>query len=252
MPPLALEKSGSDRRPVPRYMQLAATLREAILAGEYEAHFPTEGELCRIHGLSRFTVREALRRLQSEGLISRRRGSGTSVQPAIARDGALRQPLSNVDEILQYARDTSIIYDGPERVKLPRKVLDQIEDDARGPWLKYSGVRQAASDPLPIGFTEAYVIDALAEAMEGFDPSTSTIFRHLEDREGVVVQRVTQDIQAIAASIPVAQKLRIPRRAACLRILRCYYDQTGRLFELAVNYHPGNRFAYTMHIDVDA
>lgn len=251
MPQQLLDKSRSNRKPVPRHMQLTATLREAILAGEYEKSFPTEGELCRIHGLSRFTVREALRRLQSEGLISRRRGSGTIVQPATARDGALRQPLSNVDEILQYARDTSIIYDKPEQVKLPRKVLDQIDGDVRGQWLKYSGIRQAASDPLPIGFTEAYVIEALAGAMEGFDPSSSTIFRHLEDREGVVVQRVTQDIQAIAAPIPVAQKLGIPRRAACLRILRCYYDRSGRLFELAVNYHPGNRFAYTMHIDVD-
>ena len=37
----------------------------------------------------------------------------------------------------------------------------------------------------------------------------------------------------------------------CLRILRCYHDQDGRMFEMSVSHHPGDRFAYSMHIDVE-
>ncbi|MCH5194305.1 MAG: GntR family transcriptional regulator [Oscillospiraceae bacterium] len=42
--------------------------------------FPSENELCGIHGVSRQTVRQALLHLESEGVISRVRGSGTFVK----------------------------------------------------------------------------------------------------------------------------------------------------------------------------
>ena len=74
----------------PRYLQLAGELRDAILTGAFAdgKPFPTETALCTKYDVSRFTVREALRRLEVEGLIERRRGSGTTVQPAAARGGA--------------------------------------------------------------------------------------------------------------------------------------------------------------------
>ena len=49
---------------IPRYMQVAAELRQAILAGQFAKGkpFPTETALCREYDVSRFTVREALKR----------------------------------------------------------------------------------------------------------------------------------------------------------------------------------------------
>ena len=99
------------KKRTPRYIQVAGELREAIIKGTYEVgrQFPTETALCRQYNISRFTVREALKKLQSEGLIERKRGSGTVVQPASARGGALHQPLSNVGELLQYARNSEVL-----------------------------------------------------------------------------------------------------------------------------------------------
>ena len=76
---------------------LAAHLRETILRGELAegSPLPTERELSERSGLSRASVREALRILESEGLIQTRpgRGGGASVkQPtadAIARSVGL-------------------------------------------------------------------------------------------------------------------------------------------------------------------
>ena len=121
----------------PRYQELAEALRAEILRGDFKSDaFPTEAELCKRFSVSRFTVREALRALQVDGLISRRRGSGTHVQAAAARGGALHQPLSNVAEILQYARDTTASYDNLGEGPLPSNVAEQIGIVSGGRWTR--------------------------------------------------------------------------------------------------------------------
>ncbi|MEV0973536.1 FadR/GntR family transcriptional regulator [Microtetraspora glauca] len=66
----------TDRVLAPAYQDLADRLREQILAGELQPgdRLPVEPELCAIYGVSRSTVREALRVLSSERLLVTRRG----------------------------------------------------------------------------------------------------------------------------------------------------------------------------------
>lgn len=237
----------------PRYVELADLLRAEVMDGRYKGGdgFPTEAILCEQHNVSRFTVREALRKLQSEGLIKRRRGSGTVVQPASARAGALHQPLSNVDEILQFARDTRFRFIARERTKLPKKYGDQLGIATSGTWFHFGGLRTQTDDGLPIALTDAYVHHDLAEAAQKVESGKGTIFKQLEEHGGVSVAKVTQDIQAVAATAAIAEQLKIQRRSPCLRIMRCYIDENDRVFEISISHHPGDRFAYAMHIEVD-
>ena len=62
---------------------------------------------------------------------------------------------------------------------------------------------------------------------------------------------MTQDIQAVPASAAAASALGVARRSACLRIVRCYLDASARILEISVSVHPGDRFAYAMHIEVE-
>jgi len=243
----------AEQRETPRYLQLASELRGEILSGKFAARdlFPTENELCQRYGVSRFTVREALRRLQNEGLIARRRGSGTTVQPAAARGGTLHQPLSNVGEILQYARGSRVTYERANAAPLPRRIAEQIDVDVGGHWLLLRGVRRREGDALPIAATDAYFHGSLADAVTRFDLEANTLFGQVEQLAGISVGRVTQDIQAVGAGAEVAEVLGIPRRAPVLRILRCYFDGAGRIFEISLSHHPGDRFAYSMHMDLD-
>jgi DNA-binding GntR family transcriptional regulator len=206
--------------------------------------------LCRVYNVSRFTVREALRTLQQEGLISRRRGSGTVVKPAAARGGALHQPLSNVGEILQYARGTNVRFEQLDAGPVPVRYAEQLEVDVSGDWLRLHGVRRD-SGQIPIANTEVFIHPSLADAVAELNPDRSTIFQQIEDKYGVRVARVTQDIQAVPAPKPIAARLGVPQRSSCLRVLRCYYDDADFLFELSASHHPGDRFAYSMHIEVE-
>lgn len=236
----------------PRYVELADDLRGQILGGALAADgFPTESVLCARYEVSRFTVREALRTLQGEGLIQRKRGSGTVIRPAAARGGALHQPLSNVAEILQYARDSSFAFARDGAVPLPRTIAEQAGIASGGRWPRFRGLRTRAGEAGPIAVTDAYVHPDLAAAADRIDTAADTIFRQLERFARVRIAHITQDIQAVPASADIAAALKVARRSACLRILRCYVDEDGRVIEISASHHPGNRFAYNMHIEVE-
>lgn len=66
---------------VPKYRQVAESLRTAILSGDYETgtKLPSETQLIDLYGASRTTVRQALALLNNEGLTEARKGSGVWV-----------------------------------------------------------------------------------------------------------------------------------------------------------------------------
>ena len=249
MPTAAARAARGPRQP--RYLQLADQLRTDIARGEFPDGFPTESALCLRFACSRFTVREALRTLTAEGLIERKRGSGTVVQPPAARGGALHQPLSNLDELLQYARDSRFAFERLAEGGLPRVLAEQLGLVAGGRWFRFRGVRLPARGEDAIAVTDAYLHGDLAGIVDRIAPHQGPIFRQIERLDGLRVARVTQDIQACPAGADVAIALGIARRVPCLRILRCYYDADGRLFEISASHHPGDRFAYAMHIEVE-
>lgn len=85
LPPVARLTTGTD---LPT--RLASDLRERLARDEWAAgdKLPTEGELCVQYGVSRATVRQALRSLGSDGLIVVRQGRGSFVsENAMIRAG---------------------------------------------------------------------------------------------------------------------------------------------------------------------
>jgi GntR family transcriptional regulator len=74
--------------PLPLWAQVLADLRAKMAGGEFRDRFPTDDELATAYGVSRQTVREAVRRLQGEGLVERSRGRGSTLATPV-----LEQPL---------------------------------------------------------------------------------------------------------------------------------------------------------------
>ena len=65
----------------PLYEQLAQILRAAIEDGTYTVRLPAEPDLIARYGVSRETIRRAVRILASEGLVRISTGRGTYVIP---------------------------------------------------------------------------------------------------------------------------------------------------------------------------
>ena len=64
---------------MPLWAQVLDDLRRRLDGGEFTAEFPTDNDLIGQYHVSRHTVREAVRHLQDEGIVSRERGRGTFV-----------------------------------------------------------------------------------------------------------------------------------------------------------------------------
>lgn len=80
---------------------VADSLRARIRQGEWpvSALLPNETDLCGAYGVSRSTVREAMRTLQAEGLLARRRGAGTVVTaPAGAARAFVGLVVAHLDD----------------------------------------------------------------------------------------------------------------------------------------------------------
>ena len=73
----------------PLYVQIKNMLARRILDGEYAPHerLPSEAELIKVFGVSRITVRQALRDLHGDGLVFSVQGKGTFVaKPKAVQD----------------------------------------------------------------------------------------------------------------------------------------------------------------------
>lgn len=70
-------------RKLPLWYQVSQSLRASILGRSPEAslRLPTEEQLAAHYGVSVLTMRQALKELEEEGLISRHRRRGTFIEP---------------------------------------------------------------------------------------------------------------------------------------------------------------------------
>lgn len=90
---------------LPRYLEIAAALRRQLASGRWQAgdRLPTIAEFAREFAVTPVTAREAVKLIESQGMVECRRGSGTYVStPALSLHSlTLRPDLSSVGEQLR-------------------------------------------------------------------------------------------------------------------------------------------------------
>lgn len=83
-------------RSTPLWRTVLDDLVRRLEMGEFDTRFPTDRELMETYGVSRHTVREAVRLLQDAGRVSRHPGKGSRVET-----GAFLQPLGTVYSLFE-------------------------------------------------------------------------------------------------------------------------------------------------------
>ncbi len=239
-------KNGSARRAAqPRYQRVADDLTKRIGSGKYPVggYLPTEMELCRHYGISRHTVREALRQLRDAGLISRRRRIGTEVVARTPKAN-YRQPTNSIDDLLQYAEETQLSILETKEVDCDAALAELLECGEGERWLRVNSLRAVPGDARPVCMTTAYIDLRFPDLEKNLEQLSGPISAMLEREYGIRIARIEQSIQAVRLGKRQAKLLRAMDGGPALRAIRRYYDRTGRLIELSNAIHPGERFTY--------
>jgi DNA-binding FadR family transcriptional regulator len=208
---------------------LAAILRDSILSGEIArgTAFPPERALVEQSGLSRATVREALRILETEGLVVSRpgRNGGARVQPhndnGVAR--AVQVFIRGLRADGATLRETREVLEGATaRLAAERRTASDLAEIAA------IGARlEAAIDDLP-ALTEENARWHIAVAEAGHNPLLTAFMKSIaaaishpdaplsRDGRASLIKAHRRVVEAIAARDPDAAERRM------LRHLRAY------------------------------
>ena len=233
----------------PRYMQIARDLRRAIAEGRYPlgAQLPTEHELCDQLGVSRFTIREAIRILSTAGLVHRKPRSGTVVA-AMPDDTRYTHGIGSLRDLFQYAQTTHFHYVYIGRVGLSRAQARIVSAPAGEEWIHAVALRRETAGGKPFGVTRLYLNPALKGIEKALRGSSGPVYALIERDFGVRIDRVEQVITAIALDEHDAANLGVAAGTPGLSIRRSYFDEQDRLVELADTVHPTDRFTYRMEL----
>lgn len=234
----------ADAKPnLPRYQEVRRELMDEILGGRYEvgAAFPTDHELCARFDVSRHTVREALRELQREGLITRQQGFGTTVVATALRRKPYVLSLTTIDDIRIDANEMRFAIDFKGIVKLGPELAIPAGREEGERWLRVAGLRQRAGESGPHCWAEVLISPRYASIRNELDGSRP-IYLLIGDRFGVDPKTIHQVITGYRMPPSVSQALGVSGGAAGILVRRTYVDDTGEPYEIALSLYPAEGF----------
>lgn len=233
-----------------RYLQVARTLRKEIVEGVYPvgSQLPTEHELCERFAVSRYTIREALRRLREDNLVSSRPRTGTLVVPRPSSDSYVQHVMS-INDLLAFATGTRFAIESIAMVTVDDELAARTGLTSGEQWLTVRGFRRdkgAESSESALCRTEYYINRAFAGVGRLLQRHEGPIFPLIEDLFGLSIVEVHQEIAAVLISPALADGLDVESRTPALQVHRTYTTSDGQVAQVTINTHPASRFRHSM------
>ncbi|URN17885.1 MULTISPECIES: GntR family transcriptional regulator [Streptomyces] len=237
-------------RKLPLWYQVSQSLRASILGRSPDAplRLPTEEQLAAHYGVSVLTMRQALKELEQEGLISRHRRRGTFIEPG-ARRSAPRRVLGSVDAIVaqQSGERTTVLGYGAAAV--PGELAEHFPDVAQV--VTYRRLRRDVETGEPTNWAENAVRPELADRIDVADLERWPMTKVLRDAVGVRISRITDTVEARLADPVTAELLEVPLLSPILHYTGVTYDEDGRAVDVARIRYRGDRFSFTVTVEAD-
>ncbi|MFG2095229.1 GntR family transcriptional regulator [Streptomyces sp. NPDC048612] len=235
-------------RKLPLWYQVSQSLRASILGRSPEAplRLPTEDALAAHYGVSVLTMRQALKELETEGLISRHRRRGTFIEPS-ARRGAPVRLLGSVDAIVaqQSGMSTELLAHGPTPV--PSELAEFFPDltEVTG----FTRLRSDEETGEPTNHARNYVRPEIAGRIDPADLLRWPMTKVLRDAVGVRISRITDTVEARLADPDTARLLQVPLLSPILHYTGITYDEDGCAVDVARIHYRGDRFSFTVTLE---
>ena len=232
-----------------RYVMVAHAIKERIIGGEYGigASLPAERELSQSYGVSRQTVRAALRLLREERLVSSRQGAGTTV--AMPRSSeAFRLAANSIDDLVAYSAQmyTEVRSTGTERVE--GRAAARLGIAPGHDWFVIRGLVRYRRRPTPVCWSQYYINGAFAEIGRVLPRESGPIFPLVEEMFGVSISEMDQTISTSSLSRAVAEDLKAKAGETSIEVRRTYRTSQGVLAQVSLHSHAAARFQQTIRM----
>lgn len=208
---------------VTKYMRLVQSVRELLAGGELKPgdRFFSEHALCEKFDLSRQTVRQALSLLEQDGLIERRRGSGTYVAGSAL---AARKRTMSVGVISSYLDD----YIFPSQTRGVERVLSEHGYTMQ---LGITYDKVANESKLLRAMIDKDVDGILIEPAKSALPHVNAPYYKELMRKGIPILQVNTYIQGLSLPCVAVDDLRGGRMAA-MHLIEMGHRAIGGIFKL--------------------
>ena len=229
----------------PLYRRLIVALRSQIQSGVYPVGelLPTEAELRARFGVSRHTVREALRLLRDEGLVSSRQGAGTRVERADASQRFVHE-VADLADLIAYAEELKYQVDSSGMVAADAELAGRLDCPLGQRWLRIEGFRYPTGQSAPSAWTEVFVHADYAGIALYLGRKPGPIYLWIEEMYGAAVQEVEQVFSGRPAPEGVAPMLGMTPGQTAIEARRSYVLKDGSIALVAYTLHPADRFRH--------
>lgn len=228
------------RRPEPLWSQMADAVRGLIDAKEWPpgTQIPAEDQLCELFGVSRITVRHAIRTLEEQGLLRREHGRGTFVRQPLLVAGARGLTSFSDEMVTQGARPGSLILECAV-VAAEAAVAGAlaVAEGTQVTRLK----RLRLSDDEPMGVQTSYVPLTRAGDLAAHVEATPSLYALLRERYGIRPVEATELYRVGVATDEEAGLLQVAAGSPVFIVERITVDDAGP-FEFAVSTMRGDRY----------
>ncbi|MFE5216930.1 MULTISPECIES: GntR family transcriptional regulator [unclassified Streptomyces] len=235
-------------RKLPLWYQVSQSLRASILGRSPEdpLRLPTEERLAEHYGVSVLTMRQALKELEDEGLISRHRRRGTFIEPGVRRGAPVRL-LGSVDAIVaqQSGMTTELLDHG--RTPVPAAFAEYFPD--LDEVATYHRLRSDEKTGEPTNHAVNHVRPELAARVDPEDLARWPMTKVLRDVVKADISRITDTVEARLADPDTARLLQVPLLSPILHYTGVTYDAAGRVLDVAVIHYRGDRFSFTVTLE---
>lgn len=228
-----------EDRAAPKWRRVLDDLERRLAEGDIHERFPTDRELVEHYGVSRHTVREAVRRLLARGIVERHRGRGSFV-----RSDQLRQPVGTL-----YSLYREVERRGHEQ-RSEVLELRTCTDEATATRL---GLDPAAElvvlarlrfvDDVPLAMDTVWLPTAVGAVLLDADMTRTALYDELAARAGIVVDATEEVIEPVVPDADVRDLLELDDGEAVFRIARLG-EAGGRPVEWRLTLVRGRRFAF--------
>ncbi|MBR3234731.1 MAG: GntR family transcriptional regulator [Atopobiaceae bacterium] len=231
-----------------KYLTIVMDVRHRIASGEYAQgdRLPTTTEMCEHYGVSKITVKRAMDDLVMQGLVARRRGSGTYVKGAIATP-ALAGSENASHQMDGFTADGELL--GIETssdvheflvTQPPADIAQQLGMEADE--FAYYVCRTRLADGKPQTVEHTYMPLKVIPDLRARHASES-IYRYIENELGLKISSAHRVITAIHPSPEDASRLGISLDTPVISVRQVGYLDDGTPFELSIAIHsPGYEF----------